>query len=350
MESRLKDLIQEIKSNDGVYNYDEATTKQTIILRLFSSLGWDIFNPDEVKPEYSMAGKRVDYALRISSQNKIFIEVKQIREDLEKHQEQLLKYSFQEGVKLAILTNGITWWFYLPLNEGGWEQRRFYTIDILEQSPQDVSRRFIQFLAKENIASGGAITDAEDFYRSQQRKKIVKETVPKAWYRIISEPDDLLVDLVVETAEKLCGFRPDEDYVKAYIRQFLSPSAESTLKLPKPPEIIVKPPPIVGPGFTGRKPYQISLLGVKRTVRSWKEVIQEVCDILYEQRPADIERFLKLDKYFSRNRRQFHSPSEIASTGIFVETNRSADAIMRMCWRTIGLFGHQENDLEVLYE
>jgi hypothetical protein len=349
MESKLKDLILEIKSNDSVYDYDEATTRQTIILRLFSFLGWDIFNADEVKPEYSMAGKRVDYALRISSQNKIFIEVKQIREDLEKHQEQLLKYSFQEGVKLAILTNGITWWFYLPLNEGGWEQRRFYTIDLLEQSPQDVSRRSIQFLAKENIDSGTAITDAEDFYRSQQRKKIVKETVPKAWHRIISEPDDLLVDLVVETAEKLCGFRPDEDYVKAYIREFLSPSVGPPPKRPEPPPI-VKPPSVETEDFTGKKPYLVTFLGTRRVVGSWKEVIQEVCDILYERRPADVERFLKLDKCFSRNRRQFHSPREIASTGIFVETNRSADAIMRMCWRIIGLFGHQENDLEVLYK
>ena len=60
MENELKDLISEIKSNDRIYSYDEATTKQAIILRLFSFLGWKIFNTDEVKPEYSMSGRRVD--------------------------------------------------------------------------------------------------------------------------------------------------------------------------------------------------------------------------------------------------------------------------------------------------
>jgi hypothetical protein len=37
----------------------------------------------------------------------------------------LLNYSFQEGVKLAILTNGIAWWFYLPRHEGSGEYGSF---------------------------------------------------------------------------------------------------------------------------------------------------------------------------------------------------------------------------------
>jgi hypothetical protein len=34
--------------------------------------------------------------------------VKRIREELESHQEQLLRYSFQAGVSLAILTNDVS--------------------------------------------------------------------------------------------------------------------------------------------------------------------------------------------------------------------------------------------------
>jgi len=57
----------------------------------------------------------------LGSQNKAFIEVEQTGTDLEQHQEQLLNYSFQEGVKLASLTNGVAWRFYLPLHEGSGE-------------------------------------------------------------------------------------------------------------------------------------------------------------------------------------------------------------------------------------
>ena len=72
-----------------------------------------------------MVSGNVDFALRHRGVNKVFIEVKKVGAKFEAHQEQLLNYSFNYGVKLATLTNGLTWWFYLPLQEGRWEQRRF---------------------------------------------------------------------------------------------------------------------------------------------------------------------------------------------------------------------------------
>jgi len=51
----------------------------------------------------------------LRNENKIFLEVKRAGEDLnnEKHEDQLLEYSFRQGVELAVLTNGMTWWLYL---------------------------------------------------------------------------------------------------------------------------------------------------------------------------------------------------------------------------------------------
>jgi len=77
------------------------------------------------------------------------------------HQEQLLGYSFREGVKQAILTNGITWWFYLPLNEGSWEQRRFFTADFLQQDQTAIAEKLIELLSRENIASGDALKNCQ---------------------------------------------------------------------------------------------------------------------------------------------------------------------------------------------
>jgi len=142
MNEELFKLISEFKKDKRLLLFDEAATKQAVILRILKSLGWDPFNIDEVYPEYSVGSKRVDYALKSNGRNKVFIEVKKVNEDLEKHQEQLLSYSFQEGVKLAILTNGISWWFYLPLREGSWEQRKFYTIEIYDQDIEDIVRKF----------------------------------------------------------------------------------------------------------------------------------------------------------------------------------------------------------------
>ena len=217
MKEQLYNFIENLKEDKKISSYDEAATKQVIILQLLSILNWNTFNIDEVTPEYSVRGKRVDYSLRVQNTNKVFIEVKRIGEDLENHQEQLLDYSFKEGVKLAILTNGITWWFYLPLLEGSWEKRRFYTIDIFQQKTEEIVSKFINFLSKDNIISGVAIQNAETIYTSYKKKTILKETLPKAWKKIISDPDELLIELISETTERLCGYKPGNEVVKKFI-------------------------------------------------------------------------------------------------------------------------------------
>ena len=178
-------------------------------------------------PEYSVGGRRVDYSLRINNVNKVFIEVKKIGEELDNHQAQLLNYSFQEGVKLAILTNGITWWFYLPLQEGSWDQRKFYTIDMLQQEPDDIASKFMSFLSKENIANDKAFENAKIVYKGQQKQKILKRMLPKAWNKIITDPDESLVELLKETTEKMCGHKADNEFIKQFLsknkNQFLIP-------------------------------------------------------------------------------------------------------------------------------
>lgn len=217
MEDELVDFIERAKSDPNIRWLDEARTKQGIVLKLFHVLGWNVYDVEEVTPEYSVKGGRVDYSLRIKGMNEVFIEVKKAAEELEGHQEQLLTYSFQEGVRLAGLTNGLTWWFYLPLREGNWEQRKFYTIDMLEQAPKDVAAKFVELLSKKNIESGNAVANAESIFQSQQRQNILRKTFPKAWNKIVEEPDELLVELVNETTEKLCGYKAEHELIRRFL-------------------------------------------------------------------------------------------------------------------------------------
>ncbi len=223
MEEELLKLLEEIQFDRRLVSFDEAATKQTVILRILSCLGWNPFNIDEIYPEYSVGGGRVDYALRHNNYNKVFMEVKKVGEDLENHQAQLLNYSFQEGVKLAILTNGITWWFYLPLHEGSWEQRKFYTIEIYDQSAEEITQKFVDFLSEENVISGKAIENADKIYKSKQKQYLIKDTLPKAWNKLIKEADENLIGLLAETTEKLCGYKPDqataEDFLASYVQK-----------------------------------------------------------------------------------------------------------------------------------
>ena len=62
---------------------------------------------------------------------------------------------------MAALTNGLNWWFYLPLKEGTVEARQFCRLDISVQDISEVCDLLIEFLSRENVYSGAAVKNAE---------------------------------------------------------------------------------------------------------------------------------------------------------------------------------------------
>lgn len=353
MNEELSKLISEFKKDKRPLSFDEAATKQAVILRILKSLGWDPFNIDEVYPEYSVGGKRVDYALKFNGKNKVFIEVKKVNEDLEKHQEQLLSYSFQEGVGLAILTNGISWWFYLPLREGSWEQRKFYTIEIYVQDSEDIVSKFEDFLSKENVISDRAIEKAENLYKSRQKQYLIKETLPKAWNKMITEPDELLVELLADTTEKLCGYKPDNETVEKFLTEIPHSSITQNKKeIPIPvhlPAGQISRPPLKD--YSGKSIIAFTFKGTRYPVRSWKEMLMKIANLMLSAHIEQFDKVLNLvgrkRPYFSRNPNELRSPERVNNTGIYVETNLSANSIVKLSKSIIALFGYKEDDLSI---
>ena len=82
MKDNLIDFIEKLKTNPKILIFDEASTKQAVILPILQLLGWNPFDVDEVAPEYTVEGKKVDYALRLNNTNEYFIEVKKPSEDM----------------------------------------------------------------------------------------------------------------------------------------------------------------------------------------------------------------------------------------------------------------------------
>ena len=118
MQKQIKSFIKDLKANKKLTSFDEASTKQAVVLRMLSSLGWDIFNVDEVCPDYGANSLHVSYALRIGDSTKIFVEVKRIGEKLDNHQQKFVELASEEKADIAVLTNGINWWFYLTSSKG----------------------------------------------------------------------------------------------------------------------------------------------------------------------------------------------------------------------------------------
>ncbi|HIP84353.1 MAG TPA: restriction endonuclease subunit R [Methanothermococcus okinawensis] len=347
MNRELFQLIEDFKRDKRLQSFDEAATKQAVVLRILKALGWNPFDIDEVYPEYSVGGGKVDYALKCNGRTKVFIEVKKVNENLERHQEQLLKYSFQEGVKLAVLTNGISWWFYLPLREGSWEQRKFYTIEIYEQDSKDVVDKFEEFLSKENVTSDMAVENGEKRYKSIQKQYLIKKTLPKAWDKIVTEPDGHLVEILASATEKLCGYKPDNETVRGFLEKikkvsqivFTESSVNQNSKI-SPENYVGKP--IVG--FTFK--------GVKYPVHTWRGMLIKIAEIMYSLHREEFEeKIFKLKgrkrPYFTTNSKDLKVPYRIENTDIYMETHFSADGVVRLSKRIISLFGYKEEDLSI---
>ncbi len=350
LKQRLLVRIEKLQAPKRLTAFDEASTKQAVILPLLADLGWDTSDVDQVKPEHSVGGMKVDYALRVDQTSKAFLEVKRVEEDLEGHQEQLLNYAFKEGVRLAVLTNGLTWWFYLPLREGSWEQRRFYAIDFDKQESEDITTRLIEFLSYQVISSGEAYANAEKAYEYAQRNAVISKTLSEAWNRIISAADETLLELISDMTESLCGYKPDSEVLDTFLArhrdQFLLP-VEVGRKIPKG-----KPRPrIRSESYTGRSVSDFRFLGQEYKIRSWKELLLQLSEIVITRHKDEANEVLALRgskrPYYTRNANELRSPKKIPGTDIFVEANLSSNSIVRLCLSLIALFGYSDSDLSL---
>lgn len=225
----LSATIEDIKEKLEAQHFTEDELKKDVILRILQELGWNIFG-EEVKTEFRVEKRRVDYALILPEDKKVFIEVKKPSEDLDalNHQEQLLDYAFKSGVELALLTNGIAWWFYLPLMRGDWADRKAFTIDLIEQPTDMVVSNLSALLERDAVLSGRAIEYAKTAFESKKREKLVRKNIPKAWEKMLTTPDIELIKLLRENVSNMCGYNATEDECIEYLKTQLQASSYET--------------------------------------------------------------------------------------------------------------------------
>lgn len=348
MSDNLENLLVRLCESKSLFLSSEEAIKQGAILPILAKLGWDRDDIQEVIPEYSFGNGRVDYCLK-TGQEIVFLEVKRANEELEQHQEQLLDYAFREGVKLAILTNGLLWWFYLPLSEGSWEQRKFFTVDIQQQEVSVTATHFRQFLQKEVVTSGLAVKDAENM----RQDSVIQKTISKAWEQLCEEPNEMLLELLAEKVESLCGYSPDHQVLAVYLANTPKSTAITTTIRPLPQKSSLKKPTKPRGDFTGKSPIAYRFEGEHYTARSFRDVLMGLCEILYTRHSNEFERVYSLRgrkrEHFSRDCKDLTAPKEIADSGIYAETDLSADGVMQKCYQLLGFFGYDKNTFAIKF-
>lgn len=115
---QLGERVEKLKSSMPT----EEATKNALIMPMLSALGYNVFDPTEVMPEFTCdigtkKGEKIDYAIMMNDEPVILIECKQWQQDLTLHDNQLLRYFNVSPAKFGILTNGIKYRFYTDLEE-----------------------------------------------------------------------------------------------------------------------------------------------------------------------------------------------------------------------------------------
>ncbi len=113
---QLSERVDKLKENIST----EEATKNAFVMPFIQSLGYDVFNPLEVVPEFTCdigtkKGEKIDYAIMKDGDPTILIECKHWGQELNLHDNQLLRYFHVSTAKFGILTNGIQYRFYTDL-------------------------------------------------------------------------------------------------------------------------------------------------------------------------------------------------------------------------------------------
>jgi hypothetical protein len=214
LETTLTDIIARLRQ--GRFPNEQAIS-QGIVLRVLQELGWDIYDTTAVWPEFQTGEGRADFALcHPPSKPAEFIEVKPPGK-AEDGVRQALEYAFHTGVPFVALTDGKTWSFYLPAEQGSYEDRRVYKLDLFERPPAEAAETLRRYLARARVESGEALEAARKEYRSRNRRSQARAAIPEAWRELVEKGDELLVDLLAGAVESKAGIRPDADDVAEFL-------------------------------------------------------------------------------------------------------------------------------------
>jgi hypothetical protein len=214
LETTLIDITARLRQ--GRFANEQAVS-QGIVLRVLQELGWDTWDTTVVWPEYQTGEGRVDFALcHPPSKPAVFIEVKQLGKAGDAVR-QALEYAFHTGVPFTVLTDGRTWSFYLPAEQGSYEDRRVYMLDLFERPGADAGETLGRYLSRTRVQSGEALEQARKEYLSRSRRLQARAAIPEAWRELVEKGDELLVELVTNAVESKSGIRPDGDEVAEFL-------------------------------------------------------------------------------------------------------------------------------------
>jgi len=332
----LTPIVEKIKKFRSLYEQNEMAVREQIVNPILRSLGWNPENPEEVQPNVSTEEGVPDYSLMKNRKKILFVEAKKLSVDIEQREviRQLAKYSFSEGTKYGVLTNGAVWVLIRSFEEGTTLTERIVWKTDLENEELPAVIRKITTISKTNIEHIEILV-----------KKV--QILDEIWQSLLEEPEEMIKGLMPVVKSIITQGYPDykfedteiEDLLKERVKEIISgPSEEET-----PSETPIEPI-----SWRGESPRKMKLKGEVFELRNSFEILVNTANWLIKNgklRSSDSPVGIGRGKRNLINKEpkhkyggDFRAPKKL-SNGLWIETHYSTASCINYAKRLLEKFG-----------
>ncbi len=228
---KLNSLSAKIRQQASAIKTEEATKNAFVMPFINTVLGYDVFDPREVTPEFvcdigTKKGEKIDYAILKDGDVQILIECKKIGEPLNiNHASQLFRYFHVTNARISILTNGQVYKFFTDLDAPNkMDEKPFLELDLLDIDehavPELIKLTKSAFDVESIVSAAGELK-----YVSQIKKQIALQ---------FTKPDDDFVKFFASRVyEGMITQKVREQFAeltRKAVAQFLSDQINDRLK------------------------------------------------------------------------------------------------------------------------
>lgn len=160
---RLASLASKVEQQKASIQTEEATKNAFVMPFIALVLGYDVFNPQEVVPEFTAdvgikKGEKIDYAIVKDGEVQMLVECKTIGSPLSiSHASQLFRYFATTNARIAVLTNGEQYHFFTDLDRPNrMDDKPFLQLDLADLDPAlfpEVEKMGKEFFDLDSIVS-----------------------------------------------------------------------------------------------------------------------------------------------------------------------------------------------------
>lgn len=371
----MKDLRKEIEDirrllTAGAFR-DEQHVRISLVTRICQALNWNVWDPTEYYTEYPVKQYpknevtaeypgRVDVALILTENNpdtaEVFIEVKtpgKLQTEMQKGELQLQKYNFWDKSVISILTDGITWRFYLPSLSGAFGGMLFNQLNLLTDDPDQICHVMERVLDKNNFSKKAKET-AQEMHMELKKIRMLESVKEDAcrFAEQLDQPKFAMAQSLLKTRYKVSVSL--EEIETLWDRSIPGGGMQIAAEIAREGQPAIKERVITSRGinklppkpvdeFTFKKVRRIQVLGTWYEVKHWRDVKTIVYNRLISE--GLDEDTLSKSYSISKNKKIYHSAATL-NEGYYTEIYLGSYDIVWHCY--IALYNLGYDPAEVL--